>query len=206
MLDSEIINDSFVCLPSIESVWLKLNFRNSKPTLLNIVYRPPNGSLQEFHDIMNQQIEQFHIEPTAEISIMGDINIDFLKPNMTTYKLNDFLKEKNLDQLITRATRFTDTTATLLDHIYTNSPDLYSHKGVLEPGLSDHSLIFVCHKRQKLGKGKKTIIIRNYHNFNANAFNNDIEQADWTEVFSSQTFDEMVSVFNFIIMIYLKFI
>ena len=42
-----------------------------------------------------------------------------------------------LEQLITRPTRVTDQTATLIDDILTNSPDKVSQSGTIDLGLSD---------------------------------------------------------------------
>ena len=48
----------------------------------------------------------------------------------------------SLEQIITRPSRVTDQTATLIGHILTNSPDKVIQSGVIDLGLSDHDLIY----------------------------------------------------------------
>jgi hypothetical protein len=63
-------------------------------------------------------------EKNQHIYIIGDINIDFLKYNdhPKTEEYLDMLYSNNLVPLITKPTRITNNTATLMYHIYTNAP------------------------------------------------------------------------------------
>ena len=47
-----------------------------------------------------------------------------------------------MEQIITRPTQVADQTATLIDHIVTNSPDKVSQSNVIGLGLSNHDLIY----------------------------------------------------------------
>ena len=66
----------------------------------------------------------------------------------------EFCFTHSLEQIITRPTRITDQTATLIDHILTNSPDKVSRSGVIDLGLSDHDLIY-CTRKSSLPKSHK---------------------------------------------------
>ena len=55
---------------------------------------------------------------------------------------------------MTRPTRVTDQTATLTDHIITNSPDLASYLCIIDLGLFDHDLIY-CTRNTYLPKSHK---------------------------------------------------
>ena len=57
-----------------------------------------------------------------------------------------FLVLHSLEQIITRPTRITDQTATLIDHILTNSPDKVSQSGIIDLSVSDHDLIYSTRK------------------------------------------------------------
>ena len=48
-----------------------------------------------------------------------------------------------LTQIIKYPTRVNEKTKTLIDHIYINRPDLYAYCGVINPGASDHCLVYV---------------------------------------------------------------
>ena len=87
-------------------------------------------------------------ESDANISLLGDFNIDFFKQppawNSTTALFG-------LEQLVEKATRVTKSSATLVDHIYTNNKPQVSKVKVVESGISDHGAIF-CHWSIKLPK------------------------------------------------------
>ena len=49
-------------------------------------------------------------------------------------------------QIIKDATRITEKTSTLLDHILTNSKEKISQSGIVDIGLIDHQMIFLPEK------------------------------------------------------------
>jgi hypothetical protein len=67
-----------------------------------------------------------------EVFILGDINIGFLKYNSDnqTSEYLDMLLDQGLMPLITKATRITHHTSTLIDHIYTNTPQKVLRAGI----------------------------------------------------------------------------
>ena len=192
------IESSEVCSPAIENVWIKLRLPKARPTYISCFYRPPDGSIPDFIETLNVQLSTMEIEAGSDIVMMGDANIDVLKQSQDSRSLNALLNNHNLKQVISKATRITDTTNTLIDHVYVNNPDQYAHRGSLDPGLSDHKLTFICRKRAKISHEKKTIFIRNYRDFNCSAFCNDLANIDWSDVINAQSVDEAVSVFNFL--------
>ena len=74
-------------------------------------------------------------------------------PRLTMSYL-EFSFTHSLEQIITGPTRITDQTATLIDHILTNSPDKISQSGDIDLGLSDHDLI-CCTRKTSLSKSQK---------------------------------------------------
>ena len=72
--------------------------------------------------------------------LLGDYNIDLAKQN-DDFKVNDYLNEVYSTggySLITKPTRFTSTSATNLDHIYTNAIQNLCRSGLLILDISDH--------------------------------------------------------------------
>ena len=59
---------------NIESVWIEVQIRNSKPFLLCSVYRPPSAT-NDWFEKFALQIEN-SLSNCNEVYIMGDINID----------------------------------------------------------------------------------------------------------------------------------
>ena len=58
------------------------------------------------------------------VYIIGDVNINFLRYNehANTEDYLNMLYSNNFLPLITKSTRLTDHSSTLIDHIYTNAP------------------------------------------------------------------------------------
>ena len=111
-----------------------------------------HGSVTDSIEQLKNQMESIGVSQSQDIIMMGDANIDMSKRTRQVTLLSAFLSMNNLKQTITRPTRITDTTNSILDHIYINNVNQFSHCGVLEPCRSDHSLTFVCRKRSKLFK------------------------------------------------------
>ena len=72
-----------------------------------------------------------------------------------------------------------------------NNSELHSHRGIVDPGLSDHCLVFACRKHRKISKAKKTIKIRIYRHFKTSSFQHDINNADWTPVTCCNNTDDV---------------
>lgn len=74
-----------------------------------------------------------------QLYILGDMNIDFLKYNYHTQteEYLDMLHSNNISPIITKPTRITNYTATLIDHIYTNNTKQMI-SGIATIDISDH--------------------------------------------------------------------
>ena len=72
--------------------------------------------------------------------LMGDIDIDFMKvSDSVTNSYNDILQSCNLQQHITKPTRITESSKTLIDHVISNNHRCVSYSDVLPcPSVSDH--------------------------------------------------------------------
>ena len=84
--------------------------------------------------------------------IMGDCNIDFLKPTLagakffTSYVTEPFA----LTQMIEEPTRITSHSSTLIDLMLTSTPENVKAHGVVDtPGISDHCLTFMAYSIKK---------------------------------------------------------
>jgi len=80
--------------------------------------------------------------------ICGDININLLQQD-TVLSVSNYVKtynSYNCLELITKPTRITTTSSTLIDHIYTNLPATKLTPGILINDLSDHLPVFVSVK------------------------------------------------------------
>ena len=89
-------------------------------------YRPPDGSMINLISQLENYLEEIITDPLSDYLFLGDANIDLQKCYPDSTKLRLFLSQYNSTQLITNPTRVTNTSSTLIDHIYVNNPDLYA--------------------------------------------------------------------------------
>ena len=105
---------------------------------------------------------------------MGDFNVD-LKAHTNNKWLN-LINLFDLTQLVTEPTRVTETTNTLIDHVYTTHPENIVRCFTSTLSLSDHFPICFTRKvNSKLLKDKHTTTTyRSYKHFDENKFISDI--------------------------------
>ncbi len=191
----EVLN-SHICTPDIEAVWLKLSLERAHDTYICSVYRAPDGNVDRGIDTLCQQIENLGITFRDDIIFLGDFNVDLLTNSPSKNRIELFRKNNNLDQLIKSPTRVCERSSTLIDHVYVNNSDQYHHWGVLNPGLSDHSMIYTNRKKPKQSKEKDFRIIQCYRHFNPDDFVEDLELTDWSPVFAEVDIEPAVDIFN----------
>jgi hypothetical protein len=116
-----------------------------------------------------------------EIIITGDFNCDLLKKdsvNPNIKKMKDLIDIYQLQQHIDKPSRTTNYSQTLIDLILTKIEDNKTiDSGLIELGISDHSLVYICRKIS-IPKGKpKLIETRKFRHFNPTDFQNNLREA-----------------------------
>ena len=169
----------------IESLWVEICQEKSKPKLLCFLYRRPDPSkLSEWIDCFCEMIENIP-HKNYEIQILGDFNIN-LNESQKTW--NACVAALGLDQLITNFTRVTNTSSTIIDHIYTNVKNKISNVQVINVNKSDHFLIY-CEYSQQVPKipnnGHTVITYRSYKHFNENEFYKSLAKSPFDNVLST---------------------
>ena len=82
------------------------------------VYRPPNSNTD--HDIkLADNIEKAYLL-NLETIVLGDLNIDYLKPESNKHCLIKALRDTKLCQLVSSIT--SPISRSCLDHIWSNKP------------------------------------------------------------------------------------
>ena len=166
----------------VECIWLELKPSTSAPNIfVCILYRNPSASY-EWSDNFVQMKDNIHtVKPHADILVLGGFHIDLLKPHSSWDSTITLL---GLTQLVKSPTRITQTSATLIDHIYTNNPDVITEVSVPDLRISEHCPI--SSRSIKLPKYEpKThsyISFRSFKHFNKAAFFNDLHWAPFTKV------------------------
>ena len=104
------------------------------------IYRVPNSNEKSFLEKYDHLVKSINLE-NKNIVISTDQNLDFLKLNQYENSANFLDMDLKLDLLpmITRPTRITHSTATLIDNIYVKTRQACNSKSfILTSDLSDH--------------------------------------------------------------------
>ena len=123
-------------------------------------------------------------ESNPNIVLLGDFKTDLLKPQPTWSSATSLF---GLRQQIRCATRITQTSATLLDHIYTNNEQMLSKVRVSDISVSDHCPVICtwsCKQPKNMTKGQTTVQYHCFKHFDQDAFLWDLSLAPFANVFS----------------------
>ena len=120
------------------------------------------------------------------VNIIGDVNINFLRYNehANTEDYLNMLYSNNFLPLITKPTRLTDHSSTLIDHIYTNAPIQNTTSGIALADVSDHLPVF-CICNAPTSKNKQITYYRDYRKFFKGQYLADISQINWPDLYST---------------------
>ena len=127
----------------LEIVCVEIILPYSTSLLVCTWYRPPSANVDLFDDY-TKFLEKCDLM-NKQLFILGDMNCDYFKypPEPRTEKLKFLSSMYQLQRLISEPTRVTNTSATLIDLIFTNDSNNIAKSGVIYNGMSDHSIIYV---------------------------------------------------------------
>ena len=132
------------------------------------------------------------------IVVKGDINIDLLRPNKPiTSQYQDILSSLNLHQHVSKPTRTTDKTSTLIDHIISNLPERNPHTDVLPcPLVSDHDAVYATINIKVTRFQIRHKFIRNLKNFDESSFIEDFKTLPFAASFGVSDPDEKLEILS----------
>ena len=172
--------------PQIETLWIKINFKHTRPILLCIMYNPPNCSLTNALSELGLQTKQYRPVTDHEIYMLGDINVNMLQKNTAEKKLNKwFCFNNGLEQIITEPTRITQTSSTLIDINFTNVKNRISQYGNVETCASDHYGIYLNRKIMRRQDNKTKIKARSYKKYKKDDFIASLDAHDWEDIYQA---------------------
>ena len=106
----------------IETKFIEIINDNGKNLIVGVIYKPTSGDFPTFKNTMNTILEKIDRENKV-CYLMGDFNIDLFKSESCDYA-SQFVEQLFTSlffPLITKATRITNDTASLIDNIFTNT-------------------------------------------------------------------------------------
>lgn len=133
---NEILN-----LDEEETSWLGINLLKLNINLF-VIYRSPSANSTHFLQYFEELLSK-----TSKNLIIGDINFDLLQPNNTSIKYKEVIEGHGhilLNKLNkNHATRVTENTRTILDHIITDCFSFTYQITLSDVSLSDHKQISI---------------------------------------------------------------
>ena len=185
------VDDLCLNQKNIESVFCEFDkdqFGLEKNVLVGVIYRPPNTDISEFNEIVSDLLKKLKAEKKY-VHIMGDVNINLINmdKHIATQDFVDTLLQFGMIPTISKPTRVTKSSATLIDNIFTNlvknSSSVFS--GVLYTDLTDHFPVFFIDTSTSLQLTDSVIRKRVYSDVNINKFNQGLSSTDWSQVLSA---------------------
>lgn len=111
----------------MEHLWIELPGRNKNSKIL-LVTMNFSDWIQTSEDLLGANVASWD----GMLLLAGDINRDMFRREMSEMKrYNELLDSLNLKQMVTRATRMTKTSKTIINHIMTNAPKRITYTEVL---------------------------------------------------------------------------
>ena len=107
------------------------------------------------------------------------------------------MTSNSLYPLISKPTRITSSTATLIDNIFTNNLELNMNSGILYTDLSDHLPVFqVTHLKMIVEPPRQKRFVRLINSTTMSAFRSKLEGVDWSSVYSINSVNESYDTFS----------
>ena len=184
--------------PNLEAITVTIEIANKSITIV-CMYRPPNGSINEFLEEFQLLIKQL---PAKNTYIMGDFNLDLLNNvDKNTPKFEQIFLSQGLSPLISIATHEKPgCRKTCIDNIFTTDIENISISGTLTDRLSHHALIFSLSKLNFITTKKSpTAPITQYYDYcndNIKNFTSKLTNATSCLGKSSPDFDGFLVIFN----------
>ena len=193
-----VVTLNFPTTNSIEQLWISIKLGNNN-VIVSGIYRPSHRIPYSNLDCLYQPLDYCNLNASC-IIMAGDFNIDQLDTTdpSVAYLLN-ITTTFNLTQIVSQATRITDSSSTLLDLIFVSHCDKVSNITHMPLAFSDHDLVdFFC-AIPSVKQRSKFITRRRFNNINLNLFSRDASAAGWDAVYDCTNIDAMVDTFNKII-------
>ena len=135
------------------------------------------------------------------VYITGDFNVNTLTQpscNLATQEFKNIFSSNFYSPLIQKPTRITEHSATLIDNIYCNVPELSSNSaaGILKVSISDHYDIFCILKYATIQDKTKIVKKRNFCENNIATFTTRLNIENWDFVFMSECAQSAFSRFQ----------
>ena len=182
---------------------VKSAFQYRYNVIIAAIYKPPNVNVSIFNKNLDLILSVIEKEKKY-VYLLGDFNINTLDETHTKSTLvQDFINimsSYSYCKLISMPTRVIKNSATLIDNVYCNLPNIYDtgHRGVLNSiRTTDHMPIFTVQPllSPSIIEGESFKIKKNFGNQNISKLKKTARKHNWSEVFSAESAQLAFTVF-----------
>ena len=186
---------------TVESLFIEIDkdtINKKMNCIVGVIYRPPDTDVKLFNEKMNEILSCIKTEKKLAY-LLGDFNLNLLSidKHKDTQDFIDSMYSFSMFPCITKPTRVTSRSATLIDNLFVNdvlNEDVLS--GILYSDISDHFPVFyidyTCIRPSKPRTFKKRI----YSQTNIDTFSRALESNDWSKVLTSEDPQEAYTCFH----------
>jgi endonuclease/exonuclease/phosphatase (EEP) superfamily protein YafD len=189
----------------IETIVAEVILPNNKKMAVVSIYRPPTShptlsqadQLDQFMDLFANLISDLQ-NCYTDVHILGDLNIDVLKYDSSQLAQDyvDLLFSYGLLQVITKPTRLSNTSATLIDHVITAPKSNFCNTAILTSKLSDHFPIIYILDSPKIRLCEKFVTFRDFSQANILRFKETLHSFSWNTVINSNDVQDAYNCFS----------
>ena len=184
-IKSQLIQNLSFQNENIEICTTKFKVAETTHCLISI-YRPPNGSKEEFITSLNDVLNDASIK-NCKCIVVGDLNLNLLKSEPDVENFKNLMYSLHFISKITKPTRFSqipNVNPSLLDQIWVNSSYL-SLAGILRYDVTDHLPTFLrISSHIPVSNSKVKIVFRPYSDDGLSKMQDLISSCNWNEIFS----------------------
>ena len=115
----------------LECIWIKIYVKKLENHLFRTIYQPPDGSDYLptcFNNSSNNMLSSLTTKST-EVTLLGDTNVDYLKKN-DNLPIKNIFHIHGFQQFVTKPTRITECSKTLIDTVFTTNASTIAHTDV----------------------------------------------------------------------------
>ena len=186
----------------IESIFIEIDkdqVGKDRNVIAGVIYRPPDTDISTFNDYLSELLSKVKTERKF-IACLGDFNISLLniESHEPTHEFADVMYSHSLFPCVTKPTRVTSKTASLIDNIFCNG-DTNNHgifTGIYYTDISDHFPIFYIDNNAKAKQKEIFFTRRIYSQNNMEKFKNAMDSIDWSSILSSEDPQMAYSMFS----------
>lgn len=186
----ELVSDYSRITPDYEVLCIR---NNSK--IFVVMYRPPKGNLEVFFDFFESFLE-FVNEEKCTVVCGGDFNIDMTVDTVAKKTFDLLISSGGCTNVVTRPTRVTCQSQTLIDLFISNCSSECMKAGVIGCDLSDHLPIFIAVKSIPRGISKtQRTMIQKISPDQLDRFRSAVSNVNWSGVLQEDTADGAYNAF-----------